>query len=245
MRFLKYNRTIKSLLEQIKLNPGYTKLITVSVTVLFLVHLVSCFYYLVAQFTNFDPQCWVVMAGLIDSSNFTLYITAMYWAFQTLTTVGYGDVNGYTTSERVYSLAWMVFGVAFYSFTIGNLQSIISTLDVKASEFAAKMNTLTGFAKRNKLPEFTVLKIKRFLENNNMNNVSLQESRQLLSELPSTLRAEVVKQTYADIIVKIKFFDKKDPDFLWAFLPALKPMKVYSKDVLYMQGDHPEEVFFI
>jgi CRP-like cAMP-binding protein len=45
--------------------------------------------------------------------------------------------------------------------------------------------------------------------------------------------------------VKIKFFDKKDPDFLWAFLPALKPMKVYSKDVLYMQGDHPEEVFFI
>ena len=66
-----------------------------------------------------------------------------------------------------------------------------------------------------------------------------------MSELPSSLRAEVVKQTYADIIEKIKFFNKKDPDFLWAFLPALRPMKVYSKDILYSQGDHPEEVFFI
>lgn len=77
------------------------------------------------------------------------------------------------------------------------------------------------------------MKIKRFLENNSVNNSSLSESRQMLSELPSTLRAEVVKQTYADIIEKIKFFNEKDSDFLWAFLPALKPMKVYSKDILY------------
>jgi len=56
----------------------------------------------------------------------------MYWAFQTLTTVGYGDVTGNTSGERVFAFVWMVFGVAFYSFTIGNLQSIISTIDIKA-----------------------------------------------------------------------------------------------------------------
>lgn len=87
----------------------------------------------------------------------------------------------------------MIFGVAFYSFTIGNLQSIISTIDVKASELTSKLNTLTGFAKRTKLPDNIVLKIKRFLENNNANNIALSDSRQMLNELPSTLRAEVVK----------------------------------------------------
>jgi len=101
----------------------------------------------------------------------------MYWAFQTLTTVGYGDVQGTTTFERIYCLLWMIFGVAFYSFTIGNLQSIISTIDVKASELSAKLNTLTGFAKRTKLPDYIVLKIKRFLENNSVSNTSLTESR--------------------------------------------------------------------
>jgi hypothetical protein len=104
---------------------------------------------------------------------------------------------------------------------------------------------LAGFAKRTKLPDNVALKIKKFLENNNFNNTSLSESKSLLNELPSTLRAEVVKQTYADIILKIKFLNKKDADFLWAFLPALKPMKVYSRDILYRQGDHPEEMFFI
>ena len=47
------------------------------------------------------------------------------------------------------------------------------------------------------------------------------------------------------IISKFKFLQTKDPDFLWALLPALKPMRFYSKDILYNQGDLPEEVFFI
>ena len=64
-----------------KLNPGYVKVTQVSMTVLFLVHLVSCFYFMVASFTNFDPDCWVVRAGLIDDSSTELYVSAVYWTF--------------------------------------------------------------------------------------------------------------------------------------------------------------------
>jgi len=39
---------------------------------------------------------------------------------------------------------------------------------------------LTNFAKRTKLPEELTLKIKRFLENNNENDVSIQEYKSLL-----------------------------------------------------------------
>jgi CRP-like cAMP-binding protein len=66
-----------------------------------------------------------------------------------------------------------------------------------------------------------------------------------LNQLPASLRADVVKQTFIKIINKFRFLTNKDPDFLWAFLPALKPMRFYSKDILYSQGDLPEEVFFI
>lgn len=59
------------------------------------------------------------------------------------------------------------------------------------------------------------------------------------------MRADIVRQCYLPVIEKIKFFQNKDPDFLWAFLTSLKPMTVYSKDILYRQGDHPEEIFFI
>lgn len=126
VRLLKYNRNIKRLMEKLKMNPAYMRMITLTLTVVFMVHLVSCFYYMIVAFSDFEPDCWIVIHGLIDSDNFTQYISAMYWAFQTLTTVGYGDMQGKTMEERVFSVLWILFGVAFYSFTIGNLQSILS-----------------------------------------------------------------------------------------------------------------------
>ena len=49
-RLLKYNRNVKKMMEKLRINPGYLKLIKVSATVLLLVHLVSCFYFMVAKF---------------------------------------------------------------------------------------------------------------------------------------------------------------------------------------------------
>lgn len=59
------------------------------------------------------------------------------------------------------------------------------------------------------------------------------------------MRAQVVSHTHAEIIKRIKFFNQKDPAFLFTILPLLKPMKVYAKDQLYCEQDYAEEVFFI
>ena len=92
VRLLKYNRNIKRLMEKVKMHPASVRMITLTMTVCFLVHLISCFYFMIVSFNDFEPGCWIVVHGLIDADNFTQYISAMYWAFQTLTTVGYGDM---------------------------------------------------------------------------------------------------------------------------------------------------------
>jgi len=71
VRLLKYNRNIKRLMEKLKMNPAYMRMITLTLTVVFLVHLVSCFYYMVVSFSDFEPDCWIVIHGLIDADNFT------------------------------------------------------------------------------------------------------------------------------------------------------------------------------
>lgn len=71
MRLLKYNRNIKRLLDRLKMNPGYVRMVTLTLTVLFLVHLVSCFYYMVVSFNDFEPDCWIVIHGLLDEDNLT------------------------------------------------------------------------------------------------------------------------------------------------------------------------------
>ena len=40
---------------------------------------------------------WICREGLIDAGVFHRYISSLYWAFSTLTTVGYGDISAKTT----------------------------------------------------------------------------------------------------------------------------------------------------
>ena len=56
-----------------------------------------------------------------------------YFCLSVLTTVGYGDVHAYTDFELLFSIAWMLFGVAFYSFMIGIISSFFQIRETKAS----------------------------------------------------------------------------------------------------------------
>jgi hypothetical protein len=71
IRLLKYNRNIKRLMEKVKMHPASVRMITLTMTVCFLVHLISCFYFMIVSFNDFEPGCWIVVHGLIDADNFT------------------------------------------------------------------------------------------------------------------------------------------------------------------------------
>ena len=59
------------------------------------------------------------------------------------------------------------------------------------------------------------------------------------------MRGQVIHHTHGEIVRKIRFFDKKPPDFILRMLPMFSHMKVYKQDPLYGQGDPAEEIFFI
>lgn len=134
-------------------------MITVAGSILLCVHLISCFWFLSSKLYDYSPETWVMRTNLQDESNFIQYLTSVYWAVQTLTTVGFGDIPAVTITEKIIALAWMITGVGFFSFTIGNLSSILANIDIKAQKLQAKMNTLSEFSKNNKLPDITATKI--------------------------------------------------------------------------------------
>jgi hypothetical protein len=58
-------------------------------------------------------------------NTYELYITSVYFTVTTVTTVGYGDINGANPLERSVSICIMIIGVISFSFATGSLSSIL------------------------------------------------------------------------------------------------------------------------
>ena len=70
------------------------------------------------------PTNWVEAEGLnVDGPGATTlqYVTSLYWAVTTLTTVGYGDIHAISTGEKMFSLLTIIIGSVLYATVFGEL----------------------------------------------------------------------------------------------------------------------------
>ena len=50
------------------------------------------------------------------------YVASIYWAFTTISTVGYGDITPDSTSERAYVLMALIFGTSVFGYIVGQVR---------------------------------------------------------------------------------------------------------------------------
>ena len=72
---------------------------------------------------------FIVKAVEPPSSGFTTYGDAVWWAFVTITTVGYGDLVPHTVAGRVTAVVLMLGGVAFLGTLAGTLSAFFGVGD--------------------------------------------------------------------------------------------------------------------
>jgi hypothetical protein len=129
LRVFRKSSEFRDWIESFDFNAGLLRMLKVMTLTFFLIHIMTCFWYLAATFEENLYRTWVGERGIVDSSQMYKYLNSFYWAFQTITTVGYGDFVISTPLEHVFAIFWMMIGVNFYAFTIANVSSIIASLD--------------------------------------------------------------------------------------------------------------------
>jgi hypothetical protein len=90
-------------------------------------------------------------------------MAAVYWTYTTMSTVGFGDITAKTSLEKILSIFLMIFGVCFFSFTIGSLASIFNRIDGKEATMNSKMAAIDEFARDSKLDRELVVKLRHAL----------------------------------------------------------------------------------
>jgi hypothetical protein len=233
------NRITKFFLEKLKVNANIERLIYFILSFLLLNHLSACIWFFVAKLQDLSPDCWVTRLGYIDSTNFEIYVISFYWTLTTVTTVGYGDVNAGTTVERAYNLIIMSFGVLMYSFAIGSLSSIVSTLDAKTAEMNQKLQILSSIKKEFNLDQDIYDKVRKVIKYDLSRNQ--KDKMNFLQELPNKLRIELSQIMHDKVIQNLYFFRDQPSDFIAYVAPLLKPVKFSQNDYLYKSGDMIDE----
>jgi len=120
----------------LKLQAAKSRLVYFVCTLAILVHLMSCIFISFTQFQNDRNWLDIKVQALVDGGEeiaeddyVAKYLISIYFVIQTITTVGYGDVNPSSSAERIYVIAVMLVGVITFGFISGGLSSLLQTLD--------------------------------------------------------------------------------------------------------------------
>jgi hyperpolarization activated cyclic nucleotide-gated potassium channel 1 len=225
---------------------GLWKLLKFLLSVSVCVHVSSCLWYFIARLSNFDHTCWVMKYRLYDQSQARLYLTSVYWAVTTITTVGYGDITPGNELERAFAFMWMLIGVGFYSFTIGSLSSVLTSIDSRESILNSKMAAIHEFAAETGISKETKMKIRHAVQENAIKRgLVWSDKHALFSELPKNLRFEVATNMYKGIYSLFPLFKERDSAFMSYIMYKLRPIKYRHEEFLYKENDFADEVYFI
>ena len=74
----------------------------------------------------YHPENGINEAQEGDASSHTIYITSLYWVVTTLTTVGYGDQKGYTSTEYIFTYIVEFMGILLFAIILSSTEEILN-----------------------------------------------------------------------------------------------------------------------
>lgn len=249
IRVTKYGRLFRwdPLYEQIEewLNSNLLllRLSMYLITVFMSVHFFACLFYYAARIEGLSEATWVMRLGYQDKSSMGLYLTAFYWAFTTISTVGYGDIHAFTDSEMIVCLFAMAFGVGLYSMIISSVTSLLIAARDRYDIIQGKVTTAEEFGKLCKLHPRLVSKIRQAIK---YNAVCFPiDNLKVLEEMPKPLKVEVVAEMYGQIAKVMPMFARRDASFIVYVMSRLKPLILQNEEALYTENDTADAMYII
>jgi len=233
------NKLVKYLNEVLKIGIGFERLLFFLLIFLVLCHVVSCIWIMTANFADMNPDTWVIRGGYERYSNFELYITAFYFTITTITTVGFGDISGGTTAERILCIVLMIIGVVSFSFATGSLSSLLSNLDASHAQLKQKITTLNEIRAKYGIEPEVYDEIRKAIKYDHSKNQ--KDIINFIEELPHKLKVQVAMQIHKEIYTHIKLFQGKEEAFIVWIGPLLKPFIVEQKDYIFKESDPIKE----
>lgn len=131
IRFYQLGQILERINERFQYKQRYEKyydLVKITILIFLMAHLFGCAFYYLAIYENKefnDNNTWINTLKVTNLSQKDQYVTAIYFAFITMMTIGYGDITPQTTLERLFIMLMAIFSTALFGFAVGAISSIL------------------------------------------------------------------------------------------------------------------------
>uniref|UniRef100_A0A672K702 Voltage-gated delayed rectifier potassium channel KCNH4 n=1 Tax=Sinocyclocheilus grahami TaxID=75366 RepID=A0A672K702_SINGR len=220
-----------------------------------LAHWMACVWYIIgrSEIENNSPGSWdigwlhelgkrlAVLGG--GPSIRSSYVTSLYFALSSLTSVGFGNVSANTDSEKIFSICTMLIGALMHAAVFGNVTAIIQRMYSRRSLYHTRTKDLKDFIRVHRLPKALAQRMLECFQTTWSVNNGIDVS-ELLKDFPDELRADIAMHLNKELL-QLPLFESASRGCLRSLSLIIKTSFCAPGEFLIRQGDALQAIYFV
>ncbi|XP_069761337.1 potassium voltage-gated channel subfamily H member 6a [Narcine bancroftii] len=172
------------------------------------------------------------------------YVTALYFTFSSLTSVGFGNVSPNTNSEKIFSICVMLIGSLMYASIFGNVSAIIQRLYSGTARYHTQMLRVKEFIRFHQIPNPLRQRLEEYFQHawSYTNGIDMNA---VLKGFPECLQADICLHLNRSLLQNCRAFSRASPGCLRALAMKFKTTHAPPGDTLVHYGDVLTALYFI
>ncbi|XP_072315975.1 voltage-gated inwardly rectifying potassium channel KCNH7 isoform X3 [Eucyclogobius newberryi] len=172
------------------------------------------------------------------------YVTALYFTFSSLTSVGFGNVSPNTNSEKIFSICVMLIGSLMYASIFGNVSAIIQRLYSGTARYHLQMLRVKEFIRFHQIPNPLRQRLEEYFQHawTYTNGIDMN---MVLKGFPECLQADICLHLNKTLLHDCKVFLGASKGCLRALAMRFKTTHAPPGDTLVHSGDVLTALYFV
>ncbi|CAL8268642.1 unnamed protein product, partial [Lota lota] len=172
------------------------------------------------------------------------YVTALYFTFSSLTSVGFGNVSPNTNSEKIFSICVMLIGSLMYASIFGNVSAIIQRLYSGTARYHAQMLRVKEFIRFHQIPNPLRQRLEEYFQHSwtYTNGIDMNT---VLKGFPECLQADICLHLNRILLQDCKAFHGATKGCLRALAMRFQTTHAPPGDTLVHSGDVLTALYFL